>query len=58
MFLSQLMQTFNDPLGLVKVASIGLLVVLILKFIKSLTTRSPYENIPGPKPSSMLGMLA
>jgi len=58
MLFSQLMQTLNDPLGLVKVASIGLFVVLILKIIKSLTTRSPYEHIPGPKPSSMLGMLA
>ncbi|KAF8958854.1 cytochrome P450 [Flammula alnicola] len=46
-------------LGLVvKAASVGVLVVLILKFIKSLTTRSPYEHIPGPQPSSsMLGYL-
>jgi len=56
MFLSQLMQTVSESLGLVKAASIGLFVVLIFKIIKSLTTRSPYEHIAGPKPSSMLGM--
>lgn len=43
-------------LGLVsKAASVGVLVVLILKVVTILTRRSPYEHIHGPKPSSMLG---
>ncbi|KDR84606.1 hypothetical protein GALMADRAFT_237500 [Galerina marginata CBS 339.88] len=42
---------------LVKAASVGLLVVLVLKFVKSLTTRSPYDHLPGPQPSSVFGYL-
>ena len=61
MVLSQFMQTinpFNETLGLVKAASIGLVVALLIKIIKSLTTPSPYQHIPGPKPSnSTLGIL-
>jgi len=56
MCLFQFMQRFNEPLGVVNVAAIGLFVMMVLKIIKSLTARSPYEHIPGPKPSSMLGM--
>ena len=61
MVLSQFIQTinpFSETLGLVKVASIGLVVALLVKIIKTLTTPSPYQHIPGPKPSnSTLGML-
>lgn len=44
-----------DVGALVKAFSVGVLIVLVLKFIKSLTTRSPYDHIPGPEPSSMFG---
>ena len=61
MVLSRLMRAinpFNETLGLVKAASIGLVVALLIKIIKSLTTSSPYQHISGPKPSnSTLGML-
>ncbi|PPR01290.1 hypothetical protein CVT24_006365 [Panaeolus cyanescens] len=41
---------------LAKAALIGALIVLVTEVFKRLTKRSPYENIPGPKPSSsMLG---
>ncbi|PPR01289.1 hypothetical protein CVT24_006364 [Panaeolus cyanescens] len=43
--------------SLAKAALIGLIIVLVTEVIKALTKRSPYENIPGPKPSSSLGYL-
>ena len=39
----------------IKVTTTAMLVVGFLKFIKSLTERSPYDHIPGPKPSTMFG---
>jgi len=47
-----------EPLSfgfVVKATTTAMLVMGFLKFIKSLTERSPYEHIPGPKPSTMLG---
>jgi len=48
----------NEPLSfgvVVKATIAAVLVVGFLKFIKSLTARSPYDHIPGPKPSTMFG---
>jgi len=48
-----------EPLNfgfVVKATATAMLVVGFLKFIKSLTERSPYDHIPGPKPSTILGM--
>ena len=48
-----------EPLNfgfVVKATTTAMLVVGFLKFIKSLTERSPYDHIPGPKPSTKLGM--
>ncbi|PPR01291.1 hypothetical protein CVT24_006366 [Panaeolus cyanescens] len=43
---------------LAKAALIGTIIVLITEVFKALTTRSPYEHIAGPKPSSsILGYL-
>jgi hypothetical protein len=43
---------------LVKATTAAMLIVGFLKFIKSLTKRSPYDYIPGPKPSTMIGTLS
>ncbi|PPQ73814.1 hypothetical protein CVT26_012155 [Gymnopilus dilepis] len=43
--------------AIVKAFLVGVLVVLVMKLIKSLTERSPYEYIPGPEPSSAFGYL-
>jgi len=48
----------NEPLSfgfMAKATIAAMLVVGFLKFIKSLTARSPYDHIPGPKPSTMFG---
>lgn len=41
--------------AIAKAFLVGVLVVLVMKIIKSLTERSPYEYIPGPEPSSAFG---
>lgn len=52
---------YYEPLSFgfaVKATTAAVLVVWLLKFIKSLTERSPYDHIPGPKPSTMFGTLS